>query len=213
MEKMKVYCMVLGCVGTNVYIIANTETAECLIIDPADAADFIIKQVRDKELKAVAVLLTHGHFDHILAAEEVADKLEVPILALEKEAALLADPRANASVQLGKQISCRIDKPLKDNEELCLAGFKIKVMHTPGHTSGSCCYYFPVEAVLVSGDTLFRCSYGRTDLETGSDADIIRSVSKLLELPAETVVLPGHMGRTDIGFESRNNPLVSGLPW
>ena len=97
---------------------------------------------------------------------------------------------------------------------LKLAGFRIKVLHTPGHTAGSCCYYLPDEGILLSGDTLFRGSYGRTDLETGSTAAIIRSVRRLLKmLPDDTVVLPGHMGRTTIGFEKKYNPLSEATVW
>ena len=103
------------------------------------------------------------------------------------------------------------DKTFCAEEEVILAGLRFKVLHTPGHTAGSCCYYFPDQKILISGDTLFHGSYGRTDLETGSDTDIVRSVQRLLrELPEDTAVCPGHMDLSFIAFERRFNPLSEG---
>ena len=98
---------------------------------------------------------------------------------------------------------------LKDGQAITIAGFEIHVIHTPGHTAGGCCYYIPAENVLISGDTLFHASIGRTDLPTGSSSQLVRSVrEKLLVLPEETRVYPGHMEETTIGYEKKYNPFV-----
>ena len=214
MSKCEIHSAVLGIVETNVYLLTNRETSEALIIDPADDADEIVRLCDRTGSVPVAILLTHGHFDHMLAAPELAKDLEIPIYAYSGENVLMRDAWANCSAHCGFKASCSADREVTEGQMLKLAGFRIKVLHTPGHTSGSCCYYLPDEGILVSGDTLFRGSYGRTDLETGSDAAIIRSVRRLLkELPEQTTVLPGHMGRTTIAFEKKYNPLSETAAW
>ena len=215
MNKCEIYQTVLGIVGTNVYLLKNKETSEAVIIDPADDAPAILKLCDKADAVPCAILLTHGHFDHTMAAEELAKDLDLPIYAYSGENALMRDPWANGSASLaGLQATCTADREVTEGQMLRLAGFRIKVLHTPGHTSGSCCYYLPDEGILVSGDTLFRGSYGRTDLETGSDAAIFRSVRRLLkELPEDTKVLPGHMGSTTIAFEKKYNPLSETAAW
>ena len=215
MGKCEVRSEVLGIVGTNVYLLTNKETAEAVIIDPADDAERILKLCDEAGAVPTAILLTHGHFDHMMAAEELSRSLEIPIYAYSGENALMRDPRANGSASLaGFRASCTADREVTEGQMLKLAGLKIRVLHTPGHTEGSCCYYLPDEKLLLSGDTLFRGSYGRTDLATGSDAAIIRSVRRLLrEIPEDTVVLPGHMGQTTIAFEKKYNPLSETAAW
>ncbi len=215
MGKCEVHSDVLGIVGTNVYLLKNKETSEAVIFDPADDADSIVRLCDESGSVPVAILLTHGHFDHFMAAEELARDLELPIYAYSGENALMRDPRANGSASLaGFRTSCTADREVTEGQMLKLAGFKIKVLHTPGHTAGSCCYYLPEEKILVSGDTLFRGSYGRTDLETGNDAAMLRSVRRLLkEIPEDTLVLPGHMGHTTIAFEKKYNPLSETSAW
>ncbi len=215
MGKCEVHTEVLGMVGTNVYLLTDKETSEALIVDPADEADTIIKLCDRTGSVPVAILLTHGHFDHMAAADELARDLDLPIYAYSGENALMRDVRANGSASLaGLRVTCTASREVTEGQMLRLAGFKIKVLHTPGHTAGSCCYYLPEEGLLVSGDTLFRGSYGRTDLATGSEAAIVRSVRRLLrEIPDDTVVLPGHMGYTTISFEKKYNPLSETAAW
>ena len=155
MGKCEVHSEVLGIVGTNVYLLTNKETSEAVIIDPADDADTIVRLCDKTGSVPVAILLTHGHFDHMGAAEELARDLELPIYAYSGENALMRDPWANGSASLaGFRTSCTADREVTAGQMLRLAGFKIKVLHTPGHTAGSCCYYLPEEKILVSGDTL-----------------------------------------------------------
>ena len=215
MGKCEIHTAVLGIVGTNVYLLKNKETSEALIIDPADSPDEIIRLCEESDSVPAAILLTHGHFDHMAAADKLAEDLDLPIYAYSGENALMRDPWANGSASLaGFRTVCTADREVTEGQMLKLAGFRIKVLHTPGHTAGSCCYYLPDEKILVSGDTLFRGSYGRTDLETGSTAAIIRSVRRLLkEIPEDTVVLPGHMGQTTIAFEKKYNPLSDAKQW
>ena len=132
----------------------------------------------------------------------------IPVYLLDKEVALARDPWANASMAfIGRSIAVAGDEVVMDGEVLELAGFSLQIIATPGHTAGSCCYYLKDADVLFSGDTLFCLSYGRCDLPTGSEAEIWRSIrEKLLVLPGETVVYPGHGEATTIEFERENNP-------
>lgn len=207
---MRVQSLCLGMVMTNVYFLQNEETGQMLIVDPADNADRIFAKVDEMGGKPVAVLLTHGHFDHIMAADLVAAKYEIPIVASEAERALLADASLNLSAMTGRtSVELEPDITVKDMDEPDIPGFKFRVLMTPGHTAGSCCYYFYEDKVLLSGDTLFLCSCGRTDFPTSSGRDMMNSLKRLVtELPEDTIVYPGHDSETSIGFEKRENPFV-----
>lgn len=207
MSKFKIQNRVLGAVGTNVYFLTNTETREALIVDPADNAPYILEQCKKLGCRPAAILLTHGHFDHIFAVNELRQALQVPVYAHEAEADLLGSATMNRSAAWAVAMSTTADVLVKDRQLLELAGFKIQVIYTPGHTAGSCCYYFEEEKVLISGDTLFCESYGRTDLETGSESAILHSLQhRLLILPEDVEVYPGHMNPTTIGHEKKFNP-------
>ena len=159
--------------------------------------------------RPVGILLTHGHYDHILAAEAVKEQYQIKIYACAQEQEMLREPSMNMSGYGGKSTSIKPDVLLHDLEVFTAAGFSIQMLHTPGHTPGSCCYYLKEEGVLFSGDTLFYGSVGRTDFEGGSTADIVRSLHKLVDnLPEETEVFPGHDASTTIGYEKRYNPFV-----
>ena len=210
MGKLEVQQMVLGPVYTNCYFLKNKETGETLIVDPADSPKRIFQKVEDMGAKPVGILLTHGHFDHVTAMEELRRDLGVPVYACEQEQAVLADPDKNLSVQFqGGGLHLKADMLLKDGETFEAAGYTFQMLHTPGHTEGSCCYYVKSEKVLFSGDTLFEGSYGRIDFPTGSGRQMIHSVADiLLNLPDDTNVYPGHMGYTTIADEKQYNPLA-----
>ena len=200
----------LGMVMTNVYFIMNDETKQMLIVDPADAPERIFAQVEVMQGNPVAVLLTHGHFDHIMAVKEVAEKYDIPVIAAEAEEKLLTDPSLNMSSMTGMgSISIKPDILVKDMDEPRIPGFKFRVLLTPGHTAGSCCYYFYEDKILISGDTLFYGSCGRTDFPTSSPSEMRKSLNRLVtELPEDVKVYPGHDCETSIGFEKRMNPFV-----
>ena len=205
---MLIQNLCLGMVATNCYILQNEDTKEVLIVDPADNAAAIESRVSKLEGKPVAILLTHGHFDHILACKEVSKKYDIPVIAYSEEKELLADPMLNHSAMHTQPCSLEADIWVNDNDEPKISGFKFRVLHTPGHTKGSCCYYFYMNNVLISGDTLFFRSCGRTDFATSSPKDMRESLKRLMELPDETYVYPGHEIPTTIGDEKRSNPFV-----
>lgn len=206
---MKIQSYVIGMVSTNCYIIFNESTNEALIIDPPDQAPALKVKIEELELSPVAILLTHGHFDHIMAAGDLAAAFGIPVLAGEDEKTLLEDYNLNGSRMVRKNYTLSADRFLKDKEELILGGMRIKVIHTPGHTAGGVCYYFEEEKVLISGDTLFLESIGRTDLPTGDQYTLLESIRrKLMVLPEEVFVYPGHGDKTTIGYEKIHNPYI-----
>lgn len=209
MGNITVKHMVLGSVSTNCYIMYHNDTKKAVVIDPADSAGRIAQTVSESGLHVEAILLTHGHFDHILAAGELKQLWGCKIVAHEEEKDVAADAQQNLSSQFGAGYTVTVDETVTDNEMLRVAGLDVQVLHTPGHTKGSVCYYLPDEGILFSGDTLFAGSVGRSDFPTGSGATLVRSVrEKLMPLPDETQVLPGHGDASTIGYEKENNPFV-----
>lgn len=215
MSELKFKVCVLGMVSTNCYIVykenENSEPGQqgpAVVIDPADKAEYIVSQLEQMNLKLEAILLTHGHFDHILAANELRKTTGAPLFAGAGEKRLLGNPKlSGGSMGLMKEV-VEPDRWLEDNEELKLLGMNWKVMFTPGHTEGSVCYYVAQENVLFSGDTLFSRSFGRTDFPTGNTAELVKSITKkLFLLPDETSVCPGHEAMTSIGAEKKWNPI------
>ena len=209
MANSQIEWMVLGMVSTNTYLVKNQDTGELLIIDPADAAGRIQEKIGQMEGRPAAILLTHGHFDHMLAADALRSAYDIPVYAGIQEKDLLKNARYNLSASWASPHVMEADRYLADGETFREAGFEIRLLHTPGHTEGSCCYYLPEEAVLFSGDTLFAGSVGRTDFPTSSGADMRKSLQRLLsELPADTRVCPGHGEETTIAYEKRYNPFA-----
>ena len=208
-EQTEVLRYIVGPVCTNCYLLVNHKTGELLVVDPGDQAQLIEKQIEKTGAKPVAILLTHGHFDHAGAAEEPADKYQISIYAHEAEKETLEDPGLNLCGMIGEHKVYRADVFVKDEEVLNLAGFSIRVFFTPGHTIGGCCYYIADEKILFSGDTLFQESVGRTDFPRGSASDLIRAIrEKLMPLPDDVTVYTGHDESTLIGYERMHNPYL-----
>ena len=212
MNDFRIKTSVLGPVSTNCYTVYNCATGEGVIVDPGDNAEYIEKQCRQMGITPKAILLTHGHFDHMLAADSVREAFGIPIYVSEQDDVMLGEVSLNLSGTCGtERMSLHGDRIVKDGEELHFLGLSWKVIATPGHTAGSVCYYIPSEEVLFAGDTLFADSYGRTDLPTGSMRDIAASIrQKLFALPEDTIVYPGHGNATTIGHEKQYNPLSMG---
>lgn len=209
MAGLRVEQFVVGPVMTNCYFAIHEDTKEMLVIDPGDEALHLIQRIKDRNVKPVAVLLTHGHFDHASAAKEVAEAFGVQIYAHEDEKETLETPSINLCGMIGTKEIYSADRYVKDGEILHLAGFEIKVLHTPGHTKGGCCYYIEKEQAVFSGDTLFHTSVGRTDFPGGSASVLLRSIQeKLMPMPGQTKVYPGHNDVTTIGWEKQYNPFL-----
>lgn len=209
MGEIRVKGMVVGMVQTNCYLVYDEETKRAVIVDPGDGADVISSQCKNLGLKPEAILLTHGHFDHIMAASALKEEWGLKIYACEKELEVLRDGKKNMMMTYyRKSITLEPDVTVRDGETFEAAGAVWTVYETPGHTIGSCCYYLEKEAILFSGDTLFQTSYGRVDFPTGNAMDMLASVKKLLTLPENVMVYPGHLGETTIGHEKKYNPLA-----
>ena len=206
---MKIEKFVLGAVQTNSYLVLNEETKEVVIVDPAICPDYLISHVKSNGYVPKGIILTHGHFDHVMGIEGWLSEYEIPVYLHEDEKEVLANYNLNLSVMIGKYYAYDKVETLKDGEVLELAGFSFKVIHTPGHTQGGCCYYEENEAVLISGDTLFKSSVGRSDFPTGSMSTLVKSIKeRLFVLPNDVMVYPGHNSLTCIADEKIYNPFV-----
>lgn len=211
MSEIQIKSYALGPVAANCYVVYRKGSSHAVVIDPADRADVIAAHCRDLGVVPEAVLLTHGHFDHILAADEIRKKYQVSIYACKKEKELLERADFNLSKPFtGKPYTLEADVWVSDGEKLAFTDLSFEVMETPGHTAGSVCYYMREEAILFSGDTLFAGSYGRVDFPTSSPAAMVHSLrDKLFLLPDETLVYPGHNEASDIKTEKRYNAAVA----
>jgi hydroxyacylglutathione hydrolase len=212
--------------GTNCYVVATAAGAECVVIDPGkDSAPGVADLVREHRLKPVAVLVTHGHVDHMWCVAPVAGSYDATAWIHPEDRHLLTDPMAGISAETtqlllgGKYEFAEPDdvRELADGQQLELAGLTLTVDHTPGHTRGSVTFRSPspvdeVSQVMFSGDLLFAGSIGRTDLPGGDHPTMLESLrSKVLTLPDDVVVLPGHGEQTSIGRERAVNPFLQDL--
>ncbi len=206
---MKIERFVLGSLGTNSYLLINEESKELVIVDPAACPDYVISHVKSNGYEPKAILLTHGHFDHVMGIDGWVKAFHIPVYLHENEKQILADPKLNLSYMFGTKYAYEDVKCLQDGETLDVAGFHFQVIHTPGHTSGGCCYYEEAEEVLISGDTLFAQSVGRSDFPTGDGRVLVNSIrERLFCLPDGVMVYPGHNELTCIADEKAHNPFV-----
>lgn len=209
MSDLKIGRMVIGSVQTNCYFVYREGTSDVIFFDPADKGDYIYETLKDKGFHVKGILLTHAHFDHIWGCNKLRELSGAPIYAYEAEKVLCEDAVTNVSEQVGRPYTVIPDRYLKDGEEITVADMTCRLIATPGHTVGSCCYYFEEDGLLIAGDTLFQESVGRTDLPTGSAGTLVRSIKdKLFTLPDDTKVYPGHGDSTTIGYEKQYNPFV-----
>lgn len=206
--KIRLDYILISGVSTNCYLLINEDSSDAVLIDPAGDASAIREMLQRNKCRLRAVLLTHGHYDHIGAAECIKDEYGVKVYAGEQEKELLADPYMNLSGHMDREnITLSADEWLSDGQHISPAGFDILAIHTPGHTEGGMSYYVEEAGILFSGDTLFEGSVGRTDFATGSFSKIVSSIKgKLFKLPDDTKVFPGHGDCTTIADEKKYNP-------
>nr|WP_317359331.1 MBL fold metallo-hydrolase [uncultured Tyzzerella sp.] len=209
--KVKVE-IVGGMMMQNCYFAIEEDTNKAIIIDPGADADKLISVIEKEKLNLKYIVLTHGHFDHIGACEQIKTKYNTPIVICEGEEILIENSENNLSHMIDAKIEIKADIVLKDNDIFKFGdNLSFKVLKTPGHTPGGMCLYFEKENILFSGDTLFYGSIGRTDFPYGNSAQLIKSINRLKELPEETVVYSGHGNKTTIGTEKNINPYMGNM--
>lgn len=200
--------MPVGQMGANCYIIGCEQTKEGAVIDPGEEGRRIVAKAKELGLNIKSIILTHGHIDHIMAVDAVKEATGAQILIHREDAPMLVDGKKNMSYFMGslKNYSAA-DVLLKDGDTIKVGNLELKVLHTPGHTPGGICLV--VEGKIISGDTLFEGSVGRSDFPGGSHDTLIASIkNKLMAYQDETKVYPGHGPSTTIGFERVNNPFL-----
>jgi hydroxyacylglutathione hydrolase len=211
---LKINQMELGPIQTNCYIISNDQK-ECLIFDPGEESEKIIDFLKKKELKPIAILLTHAHFDHIGAIDDLREAYSIPVYLHRLEKDWLARPNLNGSGKYAMVPDYRMndaDVLLGEEKELQIGSFKMELFHTPGHSPGSVTFSFGNEGFAIVGDTLFCGSIGRTDLIDGSEKKLLQSIREsLLTLPEHMILYPGHGPETTPEREKSSNPFLKGF--
>ena len=204
----------VGLLQCNCSIFGDEHTGEAIVIDPGAEIGKITEILTRHHLKVKAIVITHAHIDHVAGAAKLRTQTGAPVYMNEADHELLAMLSVQAQwLGLGKAPEAtEVDSEASDGTRLHLGKADFEVMHTPGHTQGSLCILIPQEGKLIAGDTLFRGSVGRTDLPGGDTDQLLRSIkTKLLPLPDETIVIPGHGASTTIGHERERNPFLLGL--
>lgn len=212
--NVKVYS--LGPVQTNCYIVSNKQK-ECIIFDPGEESAKIIKELRNNHYKPLAIFLTHTHFDHIGAVDAIRELYDLPLYVHEKEVNWLNDPVKNGSGKYAELPNYIVNLPDKEHiirqeQVIEIGSFKFNAVFTPGHSPGSISYIFEDDGFAIVGDTLFERSIGRTDLIGGSLEVLLKSIhEKLLTLPENTIIYPGHGSYTTPEEEMEMNPFLNGF--
>lgn len=208
MADLKIKKRILSVCQTNCYYVFRDGSDEVVIIDPGDRGDIVYQDAKSLGCNKVAgILLTHGHGDHTGGALQLKELTGAKIYAYEEEAELLKDPEKNLSGWFGPAYGWEADEYFRDNQEFDMAGIHFKVLHTPGHTQGGCCYYDEADSCCFCGDTIFNGSVGRTDFYSGSARALIDSIQKrIFTLPPDTKLYPGHNEETTVAYEMKYNP-------
>lgn len=200
---MQVRRLTLGPLDTNCWLVDDGHGGPLLVVDPAEEPQVILEAIGDSSV--AAVVLTHGHFDHLGAVADVLDAIKSPLLVHEGDASGITSAIGTGGALFGfNVVSPPAERVLADGDEIVAGEVVLAVMHTPGHTPGSICLYS--DGHLITGDTLFASSIGRTDFPGGDMAAMRRSIARLAELPDDTRVYPGHGPETTIARERRVNP-------
>ncbi len=208
-QELMVRGVVVGLFRENCYIIGSRRTREAVVVDPGDEPEEILALARDMGVRITRIVCSHAHLDHLLAVRPVQEATGAPFLLHPLDLGIAAKVPQQVARLLGRDVPPppAPDHLLADGDDVEVAGVQFRVLHTPGHTQGSISLY--AAGMLFSGDTLFRGSIGRTDLEGGNTAQLMQTlVGRLLDLPDETIVLPGHTAETTIGQERQTNPFI-----
>jgi glyoxylase-like metal-dependent hydrolase (beta-lactamase superfamily II) len=207
--KLNIYRIPAGIYAANCYVIFSDDTKSGIVVDPGGSADEIIDFVEKNNIDLKYIVLTHGHGDHIGGVKEIKDKYKIPVLIHEDDADMLTDASKNLSGTMASgPIEINADKTLKDGEIIKFGDLEALVLHTPGHTKGGIC--LKIQDHILTGDTLFKGSIGRTDLYSGDYETLIKSIkTKLLVLSDELIVLPGHGQPSTIRNERLSNPFFN----
>lgn len=204
---MKLETLVLGSLQTNCYILLEESTGEAAIIDPADQAEQILETVKQMGCTVKYIIITHAHIDHIAALDAVAIKTGAPVVIHAADQYTLNNDALNLALYFGLPApTVKASIIVHDGDSLPLGSQTLQILHTPGHNKGSMCIL--CGDILIAGDTLFFESIGRVDHYGGNMQDILQSLDKLLQLPDNTKVYPGHGPATTIGHERTHNPYV-----
>lgn len=206
---MRLQRFTLGELKVNTYLFWEESTKEAIVIDPGKPIDQICSALFENNLKLVGIILTHGHYDHIIGVSELKSKIGAPVYAHSGDAAMLANPMLNLSQLFAGEIILKPDRLLSEGDALCVGNFILTVRHTPGHTPGGICLLG--DDLLFSGDTLFAGSIGRTDLPGGDEKALLHSVRCLLSVSDQTRVFPGHGPETRMGIERAVNPFLQDI--
>ena len=210
--ELEVRGVVVGLFQENCWIIGSRRRGEACVVDPGDEPGEILALARDMGVRLTRIVASHAHLDHVMAARAIQEATGAPFLLHGADRQIAASMPLAAQLWLGRAVPPppEPDALLRDGDDLEVAGVTLRVLHTPGHTPGSVSLYAPDARLLFSGDTLFRGSIGRTDLPGGDYEQLIGSITgRLMALPDETRVLPGHMQETTIGAERATNPFVA----
>lgn len=205
---MQVERFPVGSLQANCWLVWD-EQGHGVLIDPGDEAPRLLQALKQRQLALDAILLTHAHFDHMMAVPALQAATGAPLLVHEGEREALTDGTKSLTVWAGRSCELTADRLLKEGDTVTVGDLRFAVWHTPGHTPGSCC--FLAEGYLFSGDTLFAGTTGRTDFPGGSGTALRESLRRLSGLPEDVVLCPGHEGNSTIGRERKTNPFLVGL--
>ena len=200
----------VGPLQCNCSIIGDEATHEAMVVDPGDDIDDVLAILRKHNLQVKQIVITHAHIDHVGGAMKLRAATGAPVLLNQNDLALLKMLDVQAAwVGMAAPGAVEIDQPINSGDTVQAGPLKATILHTPGHTEGSVCLYFPTQQKLIAGDTLFAGSIGRTDLPGGSMQKILQSLhGTVLALPDDTIVVPGHGPLTTIGDERESNPFL-----